>query len=205
MNIHQISNMVSFSSVNLALLACLHLSAASSLYAGSFIGDLDIRATDNCTDPRTMTPDPQCWDELDISDYLAGWNRTTPTCQATVDADDDRADCCHPQEPWSTCFLRISYGSEGTQCVTINPQACELNAMSLGKTIAPMAGYVVRNIVEINYRFTSYYYGKLHQLFSAIDNDPASADNFSFLPQPCKDKARPSMELTRYRRSSNKA
>ena len=66
--------------------------------------------------------------------------------------------------------------------MTINPQACELNAMSLDRTIAPMAGYVVRNIVEINYRFTSYYYGKLYQLFSAIDTGPASADNLSFSP-----------------------
>ena len=172
--------MVPFSSVILALLACLHLSASSPLYPGSSVADLDTRAIYNCADLR-VTTDPRCWDELDISDYLAGWNRNTPICQATGDANNDRAECCHPREPWTTCFLRLSYGKGGTQCVTIYPQACVLNALSLGA-----AGYVVRNIVEINYRFTSYYYGKL---FSAINTGPASADIFSFLPKPCKDKA----------------
>ena len=204
MNVHQSSNMVPFSFVILALLACLHLSGASPLYPGSSVSDLNTRATYNCTNLRATT-DARCWDELDISDYLTGWNRTTPTCQAAGDADDDRADCCHPEEPWTTCFLRLSYGNGGTQCVTINPQACELNAMNLGKNIAPMAGYVVRNIVEINYRFTSYYYGKSYQLINATDTGPASADILSFLSQPCKGKAWPSVESTRYRRSSNKA
>ena len=177
--------MVPFSSFILTLLACLHLSAASQLYPGSSVADLDTRAAYECADLR-VTPDPRCWDKLDISGYLTGWDRNTPTCQATGDADDNRAECCHPQEPWTTCFLRLSYGNGGAQCVTIYPQACVLNALSLG---APIAGYVVRNIVEINFRFTSYYYGKSYQLFSAIDTGPASADNLSSLPQPCKDKA----------------
>ena len=196
--------MPSFSSLIFAFLAYLHLSASLPLDLDASVVELDTRATDICTENRAA-PNPQCWDELDIPGYLANWNRTTPTCQAAGDAGNNEAECCYPKEPWTTCFLRLSYGNGGTECVTIDPQACVLNALSLGKSIAPMAGYVVRNIVEINYRFTSYYYGKLYQLLVAFDTGPASADNLLFLPQPCKDKAQPSVEAARYRRSSNKA
>lgn len=137
--------------------ACLHFAAASPVYMNS---EINIRATYNCTDLRA-DPSTLCWTELGLSDYIADWNRTTPTCKAT--GNDDGANCCTSDEPWTTCFLRLAYGTAGTDCSTINIQACHLAQLSpnLKSSIAPKAAYVVRNIVEINNIFTSYYTGEL--------------------------------------------
>ena len=138
--------------------AYLHLTAASPLYSNPSIANLDTRATYNCTDLRAE-PSPVCWDELDIAGYLAGWNKTTPICQEVGDAtENDGSGCCAPNEPWTTCFLRLSYGAAGTDCSTMNVQSCTLNPLSptLDKSIAPKVAYVVRNIVVINNLFSSY-------------------------------------------------
>ena len=144
-----------------AVSAYLRLTTASPLHTDPSIVDINIRATYNCTDLRAE-PSFRCWDELDLSDYLVGWNRTTPTCQATGSAGNDGASCCAPQEPWTRCFLRLSYGAAGSDCSTINSQSCALHQLSskLDQSIAPKVGYVVRNIVAINNLFTSYYVGR---------------------------------------------
>ena len=125
------------------------------------MANLDTRATYNCTDLRAE-PSTVCWDELDMAGYLAGWNKSTPICQTTGGAENDGSGCCAPNEPWTTCFLRLSYGAAGTDCSTINSQSCILNQLSpdLDKSIAPKVGYVVRNIVVINNLFSTYYTGK---------------------------------------------
>lgn len=136
--------------------ACLHFATASPVYMDS---EINIRATYNCTDLRA-DPSTLCWTELGLSDYLADWNRTTPTCKAT--GNDDGANCCTSDEPWTTCFLRLAYGTAGTDCSTINIQSCNLAQLSpnLKSSIAPKVAYVVRNIIEINNLFTSYYTGE---------------------------------------------
>ena len=141
--------------------AYLHLTAASPLSPDPSMPNLDTRATYDCTDLRAE-PSTVCWDELDIAGYLAGWNKSTPICQATGGAENDGSGCCAPNEPWTTCFLRLSYGATGTDCSTINSQSCILNQLSpdLDKSIAPKVGYVVRNIVVINNLFLTYYTGK---------------------------------------------
>ena len=141
--------------------AYLHLTAASPLNSDPSIANLNTRATNNCTDLRAA-PSTACWDELDIAGYLAGWNKTTPVCQATGAATNDGSGCCAPNEPWTTCFLRLAYGTAGTDCSTFNVQSCTLNTLSpkLDPSVAPKVGYVVRNIVVINNLFLSYYTSK---------------------------------------------
>ena len=138
-------------------LAYLHLTAASPLKSDPTIANLDTRATYNCTDLRAE-PSTLCWDQLDIADYLASWNKTTPICKATGAAQNDGSGCCAPNEPWTTCFLRLSYGSAGTDCTTINSQSCILRQLSpsLDPRDAPKAGYVVRNIAVIYNLFSAY-------------------------------------------------
>ena len=138
--------------------AWLHLSQASPINTGSNIADVGIRDTINCTDLRAESS-TLCWDQLNIYDYIAGWNRTTPTCQASVG---DDSNCCNPAEPWTTCFLRLAYGHAGSDCTGVNPQTCSLGQLSpnLDPSIAPKVGYVVRTIVSINSLFISFYRGE---------------------------------------------
>ena len=139
-----------------AALACLFFATGSPVYTHSSIAKLETRNTSSCTD-LIAARSTVCWDELDIAGYLAGWNQTTPTCQAG----NDGSNCCQAQEPWTTCFLRLAYGSTGSDCTSINPQLCGLNQLSpnLDPSIVPKAGYVVWNIVTINAFFVSYYQG----------------------------------------------
>ena len=132
--------------------------ASSPLHAESYTANLQSRDTYNCTD-LSADPSTLCWDKLDIPDYLASWNRTTPSCQMNSG---DGADCCLPSEPWTTCFLRLAYGTAGTDCSGLKPQFCDLRQVSssLDQTIAPKVGYVVRNIVGINSLFNSYAQGE---------------------------------------------
>ena len=142
--------------------AYLHLTSASPLYPDQSSSNLDTRATYNCTDLRAE-PSTVCWDELDIAGYLAGWNKTTPTCQATGGAGNDGSGCCIANEPWTTCFLRLAYGTTNTDCTKLSSgQTCTLNPLSpdLDPSTAPKIGYVVRNIVVINNLFSSYHASK---------------------------------------------
>lgn len=141
--------------------AYLHLTAASPLNSDPSIANLDTRATYNCSDLRAE-PSTVCWDQLDIADYLAGWNKTTPICQATGAAQNDGSGCCAPNEPWTTCYLRLAYGSAGTDCTTLNTGSCVLRQLSpsLDPSVAPKAGYVVRNIEVIYSLFFDYYTSK---------------------------------------------
>ena len=146
--------------------ACLHLTAASPLYSDLSIANLDKRATYNCTDLHAE-PSTVCWDKLDIAGYLVGWSETKPICQATNgDEYEIDAGCCVPNEPWTTCFLRLSYGGEvspaGPDCSILYAN-CFLEPLSphLELSIVPKVGYVVRNTVVIGNLFSSYYDSKL--------------------------------------------
>ena len=140
-----------------AVSACLLFVRASPISTDSDIGNLEIRQTADCNNTRSVAS-TTCWDELDIPDYLSGWNRTTPMCAAS----DDGHNCCQPEEPWSKCFLRLAYGNTGSDCTQINPQRCSLNRLSPGldPSIASKVRYIVQNIVNINKVFASYYLGE---------------------------------------------
>ena len=142
----------------LAASACLHLAAPSPMYADVSFPEVETRATSICTDLNAERT-AGCWDELNIPDYIVGWNLTTPTCAASGG---DGSNCCEPQEPWTTCFLRLAYGHAGSDCSDINPQNCNLAPVSpdLDPSIAPKAAYVVQNIVTINSVFVLYVDGE---------------------------------------------
>lgn len=69
-----------------------------------------------------------CWDTLNIPDYLGnvnyGWIYKTPTCDNSTDSGVNQVGCCAPEEPWSTCFLRVGRGLPGAQCVTVSEGDC---------------------------------------------------------------------------------
>ena len=151
--------MLSSLSLVFAASTCLHFAVTSPVYIDSEVANLGTRATYNCTDLQA-DQSIRCWTELGLSDYVVGWNQTTPTCRAT--GNDDGANCCVSDEPWTTCFLRLSYGTAGTDCSIIDPQACVLDSLSpnLDPSIAPKVAYVVWNIIQINNLFTTYYTGE---------------------------------------------
>ena len=140
-----------------AVSACFLFVEASPISTDLEIGNLETRQAAECNNTRSDAS-TTCWDELDISSYILGWNLTTPTC-----ADgDDGYNCCEPEEAWSKCFLRLSYDQQGFDCTRINSQSCSLTQLSprLDPSIAPRVRYVVQNIVNINQVFTSYNLGE---------------------------------------------
>lgn len=152
--------MLSLSSLAFAALACFSIAAASPVEIDSRdsrTAKFEARQAVNCTS-LTSGISTACWDELDIPSYLAEWNRTVPHCQITGG---DGTGCCHPQEPWTTCFLRLAYGNPDSDCTTLNLEQCSLNQISPDPdpSIASKVAYVVRNIVAINNLFGSYYEG----------------------------------------------
>lgn len=66
----------------------------------------------NCTDLSSSTGAtyPSCWDSLGMMLWMFHWNSTTKTCE--------------PGEIWSTCFLRLAYGSAGYDCSMLGSLNC---------------------------------------------------------------------------------
>ena len=66
----------------------------------------------NCTDLSSSTGAtyPSCWDSLQMTQWMFNWNFTTKTCEQG--------------EIWSTCFLRLAYGSAGYDCSTLGSLNC---------------------------------------------------------------------------------
>lgn len=69
-------------------------------------------STPNCTDlsSNTGATYPSCWDSLGMNEWMFNWNFTTKTCE--------------PGEIWSTCFLRLAYGSAGYDCSILGSLHC---------------------------------------------------------------------------------
>lgn len=66
----------------------------------------------NCTDLSSSTGGTyaSCWDSLGMNDWMFNWIFTTKTCE--------------PGEIWSTCFLRLAYGSAEYDCSTLGSLNC---------------------------------------------------------------------------------
>ena len=73
-----------------------------------------------------FTPDPTCWDTLDMQTWLSVWNHTTTTCPI-VQSPDEMCQCKYG-EPWATCFMRLTFAKNQTakyQCSNVTaPQEC---------------------------------------------------------------------------------
>ena len=55
---------------------------------------------DGTTTTISTFPDPSCWDTLGMTDWMTNWNASTTVCQA--------------DEPWGTCFMRLTYEGNRT-------------------------------------------------------------------------------------------
>lgn len=107
------------------------------------------RDTYNCTDLEAAF-DSTCWLELNLTTYLFQWNATTRVCSDVQSPEDnDGSNCCMPNEPWTTCYLRLAHGAPGQDCSQINPQACTYSSTLnpyMDPSIKPMVQYIMKNI-----------------------------------------------------------
>lgn len=104
------------------------------------------RATYNCTDLKA-TYDSRCWLELGMVDFLsdpaAEWGPKRSPCAPNDD------NCCNPDEPWSTCMLRIVHGGK-QDCTQINPKNCTYQGFQkedLPPTLRPKYQYAAYTIL----------------------------------------------------------
>lgn len=98
---------------------------------------------DGTTTTISQFPDPSCWDTLGMTDWMTYWNTSTTICTATQSA---LTPCqCQINEPWATCFMRLTYQGNSTASY-----ACTDLAKPEGCT-EPVPGNVVPGPVEIFY------------------------------------------------------
>ena len=94
---------------------------------------LERRQGINCTDPDGITSG-SCWDGLHLAEYLTNWNKNRPICNTIDGTLEDGAQCCAPNEAWSTCFIRLAMGNHGYNCININEGTCPLFQVSESTT-----------------------------------------------------------------------
>lgn len=104
--------------------------------------------TSSNTDDGTTTtilpfPDPSCWDTLKMTDWMTNWNTSTTICTATQSV---LTPCqCRIDEPWATCFMRLTYERNRTAsyvCTNLTePESCT----------EPVPGIIVDGPAEIYY------------------------------------------------------
>lgn len=88
-------------------------------------------------------PNASCWSTLDMANWMTTWNASTTICTATQEA---LTLCqCRLDEPWATCFMRLTYEGNRTAsylCMDLTkPKDCTM----------PVPGNVVAGPVEIFY------------------------------------------------------
>lgn len=102
----------------------------------------------NCSSP--MNIQATCWSQLQISKYLLQWVKAHQTCKTGGGV----TDCCIAGETWSTCFLRLAYGSRyaayGMNCTEFNGCQEPPLAPSLPDGITIQQFYVLNGIYAIN-------------------------------------------------------
>ena len=105
--------------------------------------NLSSTTDDGTTTTISQFPDPSCWDTLGMTDWMTYWNTSTTICTATQSA---LTPCqCQINEPWATCFIRLTYPGIRSACY-----ACTDLAKPEGCT-EPVPGIVVPGPVEIFY------------------------------------------------------
>ena len=124
---------------------CLRLVAATAiitLVASSPIAvpHIQRRQSVNCTDPNAITSG-SCWEELHLAEYLTSWNTNRPICSTDFGTLQDGANCCAPNEVWSTCFIRLALGNHGYNCININEGTCPI--FQVGASTAPQVRYLL--------------------------------------------------------------
>lgn len=105
-----------------------------------------ISSSPNCTDLSNSTGAtyPSCWDSLGMNDWMFNWSFTVKTCESG--------------EIWSTCFLRLAYGSAGYECSKLGSLNCSAPRFG-GPVTDARVFYGAYNI-----------YGKHHPTLTPIDD-----------------------------------
>ena len=102
----------------------------------------------SCSGDPSIPYDPSCYGQLGINAWLQSWNKTVPRCTSASSG----ARCCgpsgNPNEPWSTCFLRLALGNADYDCSQINVKSCSLEGFQLaqGTNATAQMRYIVRNL-----------------------------------------------------------
>ena len=100
-------------------------------------------SNDGTTTTTSQFPDPSCWDTLEMEDWMTNWNTSTTICTATQSV---LTPCqCRIDEPWATCFMRLTY--EGSRTASY---ACTDLTKSENCT-PPVPGIIVPGPAEIFY------------------------------------------------------
>ncbi|KAI4091896.1 MAG: hypothetical protein LQ344_003853 [Seirophora lacunosa] len=101
--------------------------------------------------------DATCWETLNLTDWLNEWHapKICGTLQPGIN-------CCLPDEPWSTCFLRLGRGDSGLNCtqLTVGASSCIYNkelSAHLVPEIRAQVRYVLRTIVNVHAFFNNWY------------------------------------------------
>ena len=94
----------------------------------------------NCTDPNAITSG-SCWEGLHLDEYLTNWNKNKPICTTDYGTLQDGANCCAPNEVWSTCFIRLAMGNHGYNCININEGTCP--SFQVESSTAPEVRYLL--------------------------------------------------------------
>lgn len=160
-------------SLSIALLALL---SGSSVFAAPAESRLDSsllsRDTvtlkpNNCSNPDELVT-PSCWDTLKVADYLNEWNKTTRICG---ESDTNGVGCCVKEEPWTTCFIRLSTGYAGDSCTSLWGNYCKNVPRELDPDLAPAAQAPARYVLNAMYA--------IHSLFSNYDDGQSLHGRFS--------------------------
>lgn len=118
------------------------------------IHELEKRQQVNCTDPYAFFFS-ECWGILNIQDYLidpeTGWIATTRICQDSGGRNEDNngANCCRKDEPWSTCYLRLAIPGSDHDCTSTSVDRCDaamIQGIKVDPSIHPYVRYTVKNI-----------------------------------------------------------
>lgn len=122
----------------------------------------------NCSDPDEPVA-PTCWTSLKVADYLNDWIKTTHICGPS---DTNGVGCCVEEEPWTTCFIRLSTGYAGDFCDSIGGNYCQNVPKNLDEDLAPddraPATYVLNAIYAIHSLFSNYDKGACRQFTTQI-------------------------------------
>lgn len=108
----------------------------------------DEAARDATTACRTFSstlpsPNPTCWETLQMDIWISNWNVTTTQCTATQDSLDPCQ--CMYEEVWATCFMRLTFEENrgaDYDCTDVTmPANCT----------KPLPGHIVQGPAEIYY------------------------------------------------------
>ncbi len=102
----------------------------------------------NCLD-NGSPHDSECWDILELDDWLAQWFKNTPQCapRATSQFACNKRD---PPEPWTTTFMRIAMGGGAWNgCSEVRNANCQYNP-------DPCLGEGDTDLTKARYKYVSY-------------------------------------------------